>query len=301
MRVLLTGASGFVGKALTSALQARGHEVVPVTHRAPRPGEVGADLSEGRLDPARLRGGEIGEVDAVVHLAGASIFTRWTATRREQIRASRIAFADLIVRDIADWPRPPAVFVSGSAVGYYGERGEEELDESSAPGEGFLADVCRSSEAAASGAERYGTRVVAVRSGIVLGKGGGSLSLQRPVFRLGLGGKLGSGRQWTSWISLEDEVAAILFAIDNNDLEGPLNAVGPNPVRNSEYTSALARILDRPALFTVPAVALRLALGATADEMLLVSERVVPAKLQRMGFRFIHPTLEAALTAALVR
>ncbi len=290
-----------MGKALTGALQARGDDVVRVSHREPQPGEVGADISSGRLDARRLPGAELGEVDAVVHLAGASIFTRWTALRREQIRASRIAFADLIVRDIARWPRPPAVFVTGSAVGYYGERGEEELDESSSPGEGFLADVCRSWEHAAAGALRYGTRVVAVRSGIVLGKGGGSLGLERPIFRLGLGGRLGSGRQWMSWVSLEDEVRAILFALDEDGLAGPVNAVSPNPVRNADYTSALARVLRRPAPFTVPALALRAALGATADEMLLVSERVIPAALRRAGFTFAHEHLDEALTAALVR
>ena len=300
MRILLTGASGYLGRSVAAALTARGDEVVPVTHRPPLPGQVGIDLELRRLDLSRLPGGELGRVDAAVHLAGSPILGRWTSRRRERIRSSRVAVGDVLARTLAGLPEHPAAYVAGSAVGFYGDRGEEELDESSPPGRGFLADVCRAWEAAASPAAEAGIRVVTVRTGIVLGQGGGVLGAQLPVFRSGLGGRLGSGRQWTSWVSLTDEVRAILFALDTPDLSGPVNSVGPSPARNADYTAALAAALHRPARLTVPAPVLEVALGrGPAREMLLASQRVRPVRLEQAGFVFEHPDLAGAIRAAL--
>lgn len=300
MRVLLAGASGYLGRSVAAALSVRGDEVVPVTHRPPLPGQVGIDLELRRLDPSRLPGGELGRVDAAVHLAGSPILGRWTSRRRERIRSSRVAVGDVLARTLAGMPERPAAYVTGSAIGFYGDRGEEELDESSSPGRGFLADVCRAWEAAASPAAEAGIRVVTVRTGIVLGQGGGVLGTQLPVFRSGLGGRLGSGRQWTSWVSLADEVRAILFALDTPDLSGPVNSVGPSPSRNADYTAALAAALNRPARLTVPAPLLEAALGrGPAREMLLASQRVRPIRLEQAGFVFEHPDLAGAIRAAL--
>ncbi|MHB1988080.1 MAG: TIGR01777 family oxidoreductase [Acidimicrobiales bacterium] len=295
MRVLLTGATGFIGKSVAKALGERGDVVVAVTRRPPVTGEVGLDLTRGRLDTTRLPGGTLEGIDASVHLAGAPIFGRWTAARREEIRSSRIAVGDLVARTIAVLERRPSVHVTGSAVGIYGERGDEVLDESSETGSGFLPEVCRSWEEAAAPAAAAGIRTVAIRTGIVLGEGG-ALGAQLPIFKLGLGGRLGDGQQWTSWISLDDEVAAILLAIDDQALEGPVNAVSPNPVRNIDFTRSLAAALHRPAALSVPASALELLFGrGPAREMLLVSERVAPKCLVEAGFGFRHESLESAL------
>ena len=299
MRVLLSGAGGFIGSALAEALRSRGDVVVPVTRHPGGPGEVGFDLRAGRLDTSRLPGGTLEGVDASVHLAGAPIIGRWTTRRQEEIRSSRIALGDLIARSLAALERRPAVHVTGSAIGIYGDRGEELLDESSETGTGFLADVCRAWEAAAEPAAAAGVRTVAVRTGIVIGRGG-ALGPQLPLFKLGLGGRLGSGRQWVSWISLRDEVGAILHALADGELTGAVNATSPNPVRNGEFTAALARALRRPAVLAVPAGALKLALGAgPAEEMLLASQRVRPSRLLERDYRFAEPTLEEALATAL--
>lgn len=297
MRVLLTGSTGFIGKAVAAALRARGDLVVPVVRSAPATGEVGVDLAAGRLDTSKLPGGSLEGIDASVHLAGAPIVGRWTQSRREQIRSSRVVLGELVARSLTVLERKPNVHVTGSAIGYYGNRGEEVLDETSEPGVGFLADICRHWEAAATPATAAGIRTAAVRTGIVLGKGG-ALSPQLPLFKLGLGGKLGSGQQWMSWISLEDEVRAILFALDEPSVSGPLDLTAPNPVRNAEFTATLAKALHRPAVLTVPASALRLALGSEpADEMLLASQRVLPRRLMDAGFQHTHPQLSDALAA----
>jgi uncharacterized protein (TIGR01777 family) len=299
VRILVTGASGFIGRALAAFLAARGDEIVAVTHRTPRPGQVGIDLEAHRLDATRLPGGELGHLDAAVHLAGVPVVGRWTSKRREAIRASRIAVGDVVARALAAMPDPPSVYVTGSATGYYGERGDEVLDESSPPGEGFLASVCGAWEDAAQPAYAAGIRVVAVRSGIVLGQGGGLVETLRPLFRAGLGARLGSGRQWMPWIALSDEVGGITFAIDNPSLTGPVNLVSPAPVRNAEFTEAFADLVHRPALLGVPSLALELALGSgPAREMLLVSQRVVPARLEEAGFSFECPSLDDGLRSA---
>jgi hypothetical protein len=257
------------------------------------------DISAGTLDASLIPGGLDG-IGAAVHLAGAPIIGRWSAGRRESIRASRIAVGDLLARTVAALAEPPAVLVSGSAIGYYGDGGDTELDESSQNGAGYLAEVCRAWEAATGPARSAGIRTVMIRTGIVLGPGGGALSLQTKMFRLGIGGHLGSGRQWMSVISLADEVAVILRAIDDASLEGPVNATSPTPLRNAEFTTELARAVGRSARFVVPAPALRLALGAgPANEMLLASQRVVPRRLLDAGFGFEHTDAAAALDWAI--
>lgn len=301
MRVLLTGSTGFIGTALSAALSARGDEVVPLVRPASRLEAAAVmRLDDGVIDAHRLPGASLEHFDAAVHLAGAPIIGRWTGGRREAIRASRIAVGDLLARTLADLEHPPRVLVGGSAVGYYGDGGESQLDESSPGGKGFLADVCRGWENSTTPAREAGIRTVVIRTGIVLGPGGGALKPQVKLFRMGLGGRLGSGRQWTSVISLADEVAAILRAIDDESLSGPLNATCPTPLRNSEFTHELAATVGRPARLSVPATALRLVLGAgPANEMLLASQRVVPRRLLEGGFTFRHPDAASALAWAI--
>ncbi len=302
MRVLLTGSNGFIGSAVAGALRERGDQVLPLVHGAAREGQATFDLGEGTIDATRVPGGSLEGIDAAVHLAGAPILGRWSATRREAIRSSRIALGDLLARMLAALERPPSVLVSGSAIGYYGDGGEAELDETSPSGSGFLADVCRAWEASTEPARARGLRTVSIRTGIVLGPDGGALAPQLRAFRLGLGGRLGSGRQWTSVISLADEVAAILRGLDDTSLSGPLNAVSPAPLRNAELTAALASAARRPAPFAVPAAALRLALGAgPANEMLLSSQRVLPRRLLENGFEFRHPDAASAIAWAISR
>jgi uncharacterized protein len=296
VKVAITGASGFIGSALCARLEADGHAVLRVGRGPAGPGGLTWDPAAGRLDGAELEG-----LDAMVNLAGAGVAAgRWTAARQHELRASRIASTRLLCRTLASLDRPPPVLLSASAVGYYGARGEDELVESSSPGTGFLADLCRDWEAETGTASDAGIRVVALRTGIVLARSGGALAKQLPLFRLGLGGRLGSGRQVMSWISLADEVGAILFAIGTEALRGPANLAGPAPVTNATFTAALSRVLHRPARLPVPAVALRLAFGAQlADEAILAGQRVVPSALLTHGYRFEHRTVEAALAAAL--
>ena len=297
MRTAVSGSHGFIGSALVPALQAAGHDVVRLVRSAGAgPGEISWDPESGHLDRAALAG-----VDAAVHLAGAGIGDRrWTAAYQRRIMDSRVKGTDLLARTLAEVEPRPAVLVSGSAIGYYGERGDEELTEESGPGQGFLAEVVRAWEAAAAPAADAGIRVVHLRSGIVLAADGGVLAKQLPLFKRGLGGRLGSGRQWTSWIARHDEVAAIRHALTHDELAGPVNATAPHPVTNAEFTGALARVVGKAARLPVPKLALAAALGPEmARETALVSQRVLPAKLQASGFAFAHPLIEEALAAAL--
>lgn len=296
MRLLVTGASGFIGSALVPTLERAGHTVVRLVRREPlRADEMQWDAGAGRID---LRGAA--PLDGAVHLAGQSIGShRWNATVKAAILDSRVAGTRLLTRALAELDPLPQVLVNGSAIGYYGNRGDEILTEASAPGTGFLSSVAQAWEAAAAPAQDAGIRTVFVRTGIVIGPGGGTLSRMLPLFKLGLGGKLGRGDQWFSWISLTDEVAAICRALEDGGLRGPLNATAPTPVTNAELTRELAAALHRPAFLRVPATVLRLALGREmADELLLSGQRVQPKALQDAGFAFSHPRLSDALAGA---
>ena len=296
MRVVVTGSSGLIGRALVAALRERGDTVTLLVRHEPQdPSESQWDPVAGSIDPAAIVG-----AGAVVHLAGAGIADRrWSAQRKAEILGSRVRSTDLVARAVAT-SAPGSVLVSGSAIGIYGNRGDEVLDERSETGHGFLADVCRAWEAAAEPAASAGARVVLLRTGVVLSPSGGALGRQLPLFRLGLGGRLGDGSQWLSWISLADEVGAILHAIDEPALSGPVDATAPNPVTNGTFTSALAAAVHRPALLAVPRAALRLALGPElADEALLASQRVLPGRLATTGYRFVAPDITTALTTLL--
>lgn len=296
MNVLVSGASGLVGSALVPHLRAAGHEVRRLVRRQPlSPDEVMWQPDGGQFDPAALHG-----MEAVVHLGGENIASgRWTAARKARIRASRVESTRLLAGAIGRAAQPPRVFACASAVGIYGSRGGETLTEECAPGAGFLAEVARDWEEATRPAHAAGARVVCLRFGVVLSRSGGALAKMLPVFRLGMGGRVGHGRQYWSWITREDAVRAIEFALTNPALFGPVNVVAPQPVTNAEFTATLANALRRPALFPLPAFAARLALGEMADETLLASARVEPVKLRQAGFRFRHDTLKAALAAVL--
>ena len=299
MNVAVSGASGLVGAALLSALVAGGHRVIPLVRRAPRPGEdvLRWDPSTGAIMPA---GPSV--ADAVVHLAGDSIMgLRWTTEKKRRIRESRTTATRLLVQTLTRLEKPPAVLVSASGIGYYGSRGDETLTEDSRPGTGFLAELARDWEAATAAAIAQGIRVVNLRLGVVLSARGGALATMLTPFRMGLGGVIGDGTQWMSWIALDDVTGAIRHALATNALRGPVNAVAPTPVTNAEFTRTLGRVLGRPTVLPLPAFAARLTLGEMADELLLASQRVVPARLHATGYRFGQPALEEALRTALAR
>ena len=296
LRVLVSGARGLIGSALLAGLRARGHATCVLTRQATGPGEVGWDPAAGRLEARALEG-----CDAVVHLAGEPIAARWTPVRKALIRESRVAGTRLLARHLAELGRPPRVVVSVSAVGFYGDRGDEVLDEASPPGVGFLPDVCRAWEEAAAPAAARGIRVVHPRLGLVLAPRGGALAQLLPPFRLGLGGLLGDGRAWWSWVVLDDVVAVLERALEDEALAGPVNVVAPGAETNRAFARALGRVLGRPALLSVPAFALRALLGEMADGALLASARVTPARLQAAGYVFRFPRLEEALRYVLGR
>ncbi len=289
-----------IGSALADALRQQGHEVAGLLRPATRVRSSGAaqtvswDPGAGALDHTA------DGADAVVHLAGASIAEgRWTAARKRVLRDSRIAATHGLIDSLKKLPRPPGVFIGASAIGVYGDRADEELTESNAPGADFLASLTREWEEASLRASEFGARAVVLRIGIVLDKNGGALPRIVLPFRLGAGGRLGSGRQWMSWLALEELVAMIQFALTANSLSGPANAVAPHPVRNADFTKVLARVLRRPAIFPAPAFALRLALGEMAGALLLASQKVLPKKFESLGYKFLLPDLEPALRAVL--
>ena len=299
LRIAITGATGFIGSALVAALSAAGHTVHRLvrSERRRRPGDVLWDPAGGRLDPRALEG-----IDAIIHLAGEPIAQRWTAAAKRRIRESRVRGTELLSTTIASLTRPPRVMVSGSAMGIYGDRGDEVLDETSPLGSGFLADVAREWEAASYPAAHAGVRVVHIRTGLVLSPRGGALPRMMLPFQVGAGGRLGDGTQWMAPVALDDVVGALHVALMEDAIRGAVNVVLPAPVRNAEFAETLGRVLRRPSFAAAPAFALRLALGRQqADEMVLASQRVVPRALLAAGFAFRHPTLEAALRFELGR
>ena len=301
MKILVTGSTGLVGTALVKALASDGHTVCRLIRPQSKATPSGKDGFDVAWNPAtgELGGAGVGP-DAVVNLAGASIAGgRWTNDRKALLRSSRIGTTQALVKALAKMNARPRVLVSASAIGIYGDRGDEVLTEESKPGTDFLAGLAQEWEAEALKAEAIGIRVVLVRFGIILAKHGGALAKMLLPFKLGVGGRLGSGKQWMSWITLEDVVGVIRLAIENEMVRGAVNLVASQAVQNAEFTKALARALHRPALFPAPAFALRLALGEMADALLLSSQRVTPQKLQQLGYSFLHPELQSALTSVL--
>lgn len=297
MKVLISGGSGLVGSALTNSLRADGHVVSLFIRPGGKaaPGDVLWNPSRATVDVPALEG-----LDAIVHLSGASIADgRWTDKRKAILRSSRVDSTRVLVDSLERLKQPPRVFVCASAIGYYGDRGDELLTEASGYGNDFLAILCRTWESEAARAAANGVRTVITRFGVILATQGGALQRMLTPFKLGAGGRLGSGKQWMSWIALEDVVKVLRTAIDNEKVSGALNVVSPNPVQNAEFTRILAGALHRPAIFPAPAFALRLALGQMADALLLSSQRVQPEKLAKAGYQFRHETLRPALQAIL--
>ena len=296
MRLALSGASGLVGQALIPALRERKSRIDTLVRRpAASDQEIPWDPARGTINTEALEG-----VDAVVHLAGENIGRgRWTRARRQTITQSRVKGTNLLARTLAGLERRPHTLICASAVGYYGHRSDEIITEDSPPGTGFLAELGQAWEQAAEPARQAGIRVVSLRIGLVLSTASGALPRMLTPFKLGLGGVLGTGRQYVSWISLTDLVRAICHVLYDSNLSGPINAVAPNPVTNRSFTKTLGRVLHRPTLLPVPRLALRLAFGQMADDLLLKGARVLPARLQADGFKFVHPELEQALRVEL--
>jgi len=295
LTIAITGGTGMIGSALTALLRTGGHTVRWIT-RSPdaERGDIGWDPDAGTLDPAALAG-----VDAVVHLAGANVGERWTAEHKQAIRSSRERGTRTLVSALVKMPNQPQSLISGSAVGYYGDTGSKVIDEASPIGSGFLADVSRGWEGETAAADAAGIRVAIARTGVVLSPAGGALAKMLPPFRLGLGGPLGSGEQWMSWISLEDEIAALYFLLMHQECRGPFNLTAPTPVTNATFGSTLGSVLRRPAVLPVPAFALKALFGEMAEGTILAGQRVLPTRLQAAGFRFQHPDLTSALQAEL--
>ncbi len=296
MKVLVTGATGLIGTALCDALRERDDLAIAITRGRHGPGELSWDPERGELEADRLEG-----ADAIVHLAGESIGNaRWTPETKRRILESRTKGTTLLAKTVASLVDPPRVLVSGSAIGYYGDRGDDVLTEESVPGGGFLSDVAVRWEESVAAADQAGIRTVRVRTGIVLAREGGALARLLLPFKLGLGGRIGSGRQWMSWIALEDEVGAILHAIDHEDVIGAMNATAPNPVTNRDFTETLGHVLNRPTKVPTPLTALKLRYGdELVRELLCYSQRVEPRVLHETGYTFRHPRLADALHAAL--
>lgn len=295
MKVAISGASGMVGQDLTSLLKGQGDSVTSLTRSPKSPEDVRWDPAQGVLDESKLAG-----VDAFVHLAGESIAEgRWNEAKKARIRDSRVVGTRLVAETLARMSDGPKTLIQASAIGYYGDRGAEVCQEDSSPGTGFLPDVCVAWEAASAPAEAAGIRVVKLRIGVVLSPRGGALAKMLLPFRIGAGGVIGSGKQYFSWIALDDLTQVIRFALLESGLSGPVNAVAPHAVTNHDYTKTLGKVLGRPTIFPMPAFAARLAFGEMADALLLASTRVVPNRLQQAGYTFRHPELEPALRSML--
>jgi uncharacterized protein len=296
MKIALTGSRGFIGSSLVPHLRARGHEVIPIVRGTAAADEVWWDPTRRAIDAAKLHG-----VEAAIHLAGAGVADRrWSPRYKQLILSSRVEGTSTLANALAHLPVPPSVLVSASAVGYYGQRGNEVLAEEAGQGAGFLAEVCAQWESATAPAATVGTRVVTMRTGVVLGAAGGALKKQLPLFRFGLGARLGRGDQQLSWITRRDVVAAISFLLDGNELSGPFNLTAPQPVSNATFTRELGRALRRPAVLLVPETVVRVALGPEmASETLFASQRAIPQRLLAAGFTFRDPALPEALVTAL--
>lgn len=300
MDILVSGSSGLIGSALREALRRSGHHPIRLVRPQSRQADdsVRWNPAEGRIEAEAIEG-----IDAVVHLAGEPLLGRWTDSKKRRIRDSRVAGTRLLSGTVAELRRPPTLMLSASGLGWYGSRGDEVLTEDSPPGTGFLAEVARQWEAATTPAQEAGIRVVHLRTGLVLSTEGGLLAAQLLPFRLGLGAKLGSGRQWMSWITIGDHVGAMLHLLERADARGPVNLTAPNPVQNATFAHILGRVLGRPVLLTVPPIAIELVLGAEAvEEFAFASNRVLPDRLvDELAFQFRHPELEEALRAVLDR
>ncbi len=293
MRVAVSGASGFIGTAVVHRLEASGHQVSRLVRGTPRAGEIHW-IPAGALETEPLEG-----FDAVVHLAAENISGRWTHSKKARILNSRVQGTLTIATTLARLQRKPQVLVSASAIGFYGSRGDETLDESSAPGSDFLAEVARQWESATEAASRAGIRVALLRFGVVLGGTGGALKKMLGPFKMGVGGRIGSGQQWMSWVALEDAAGAVEHAIAKESVRGPVNVVAPNPVCNAEFTKILGEVLKRPTIFPMPELAVKLAGGEMGESLLLGSQRVLPKKLQESGYHFQFPELKSALESAI--
>ncbi len=295
MKIIISGASGLIGKPLVKKLNLAGHEVVQLVRRAPKLNESQWNPATGQIDAAVIDG-----ADAVIHLSGAGIGDRrWTPKYKQELVDSRTKSTALLASTIAKCTKKPSVFLSGSAIGIYGPRGDEQLSEVSTHGSSFLADICKQWEAAAKPSVDAGVRTVFLRTGIVLTPLGGALKKQLPLFKLGLGGKFGNGKQWQSWISLDDELSAIEHLLTAN-VSGAVNLTAPNPVTSAEFTNSLARVLKRLAILPIPKFGPQLLLGAElANALLFTGQRVMPVELQKSGFTFQHPTIDVALRALL--
>jgi len=301
MKVVVTGSSGLIGSALVPYLSAGGHEVTRLSRPSTNPG---TDQDSIQWEPKErlLDIKDFEDVDAVVHLAGENLGSRrWSSGKKKRIRDSRVHGTRFLSESLALAPHPPKVLVSASAIGYYGDRGAKELSEDSGPGSGFLSKVCLDWEGATKPARKAGTRVVNLRIGVVLSGAGGVLAELLPIFRAGAGGTVGSGKQYVSWIAIDDLLSVIRFALGNDRIEGPINSVAPNPVTNAELTKTLGRVLRRPTYIKIPALAARVRYGEAADELLLASARVIPARLLASDFDFGYPTLEETLRHVLGR